>query len=283
MKRYLFILLLFPLIVNAQFRFPYPTQTSGTPPSIYTDGYQAVLDEMTTDPTGDTLGWGNDLMRSMLDSGFLAITDYMLISKTTDNGAGEALIDWSKPSRSATNISATAWEKNMGFGPGDGIADYILANFHMIDSAVNYSQNSGAIGIWLNINEQATGDFVYGARAISADEAHLVARTTGDVAAGEMNGGSFTSQTTTNSDGFLMVSRTASNATDVYRNGASLLISPDTDASTGVPDAEMFILNRSGAAGYSTNQFAIFIIMGGMSSSQVSGLYSIFLTYVNHF
>ena len=249
----------------------------------YTSQYQAVLDAMTTDPTGDTLTWQNELVDSLVNMGYWETRDIIYIPATTNNGAGEALINWKSPGTyNLTNISDAVWTKNTGF-QGDGTADYLNTNFNAGDGgSYNFTQNSARVSIYLMVDQQEDSRFVFGARVLSTTEFHFIPRTTSNQMSGESNGGVFSvSNSRGLSDGYWSVNRSGANLTDWYQNGTTEVLWTDADASNGVPNAEMYILNRSGSGGFSTNQFGYFDMGASVSPSIESRANAVIETYMD--
>jgi hypothetical protein len=246
-------------------------------PAGYTTQFQAVLDAWTTDPTGDTLTWFNDFTYSLDTAIGWSDIDLLNVYAITENGDSEALLDWANTDSSTTAVSSPTWTKTQGYTGGS--SSYLNTNRNLLNETSNFQQDDGSVTIYLRI-DQAENGFEFGARLISSEECHLQVRTTAEVSAGEMNGGTFQTDNSTGSGTFTS-SRTSSTATALYRNGTS--IDTDTDTSTGLPNAEMFVLNRSGSAGYSTNQVAIFMLSRGLSITEAASVNTIFETLMDNF
>lgn len=282
MKRLILFISLVVLFSTSQAqRFPYSNTAHISSGGSYTTQYQAVLDEMTTDPSTTNRGYQDAMVESLVDDGYWARMDYLSVYATEINSASEALINWITPgTNDGTNVSSTSWTTQEGF-TGDGTADYINTNFNLSTEGSNYTQNDASVGVYLRINEQHAG-YAFGARAISSTEAHFVARNASNNCTGEFNGGSFGPTNFDNtSAGLWIVTRRASNDTEWYRDGIANVNWVDADASVGVPNADMYVLNRSGSAGYSTNQVAIFFIMDGCSDAEALAINTIFETYMD--
>lgn len=279
MKKFVFILsLLLSVSLNAQVGFSPGILASTTVTSVgFTAEYQAVLDAMTVDPQGDTLTWQNALVDSLLLYGYWARMDLLYIfAQKNEQGA---LLNWIGPGGAfdATNINVTQFDLYEGF-TGDGVADHLNTNFDVDSDNTNYTLDDASAGIYLRINQQEDGNFAFGARSSTTEESYLISRTTGDIASGEMHGGSFASPATiSNSDGLLISTRTASNATELFYSGSS--VDTDTDASNALPNANMGILAKvilTGHSGYSTNQASIFFMMDGMNVTEAAHITDIF-------
>jgi len=229
--------------------------------SEYTTQFQAVLDEWVDPPGADTLAKFDAFTDSMVTNGYWNRADLMYW--LGGNSQANSLQNWLDPSAGTFDIlvqNSCTWTKWEGF-TGNATNMYLRTSFNMTSSVTNFALDDGTVLIYTRIDQQEDRG-VYGARESGDETVNLIPRSASGYCQGNINGGSW-NIITTESDGLYSPSRTASNLVTVYQNGASL--GTDTDASVGLPNAEMYILNRSAAASYSSNQVLFFMIMDGIS------------------
>lgn len=249
----------------------------GVAAPVYEAQYQAVLDAMTTDPTGDTLTWGNILVDSLVTYGYFANMHILYIFANTNNGAGEALINWANPGTYDADEAATGilWTKRQGYTGASG--DYISTNYNPKTAGLN--KNAATIGAYLKIDQQESNSYI-----CYADEADstiwMSARSGSDNVTSRINANA--SQTvpgSTDADGMWIGTRRGATDIEVYRNGGS--VDTEAGASTGVPGAEMILFTNG--VFYSTNQIAIFFVLNaGITDTQAAQLSRFFNTYMTN-
>ena len=272
----LFALLILPLEGQIG-RYPFYTVTS---PSPYCIEYQAVLAAMTTDPSNDIKDYQNTMVESLIAGGYWARMDQLLIPATEVNTDGEALINWINPGTyDADNVDSTAWTTLEGY-TGDGTADYISTNFNPGDGgSYNYTLNDAAIGLYLrtDLEEDISVCGSYdGTNRISltpyaTDDQYYIR--VNQPSSGVLVGvaGAAT--------GLHVITRTASDTVSYYRNGE--LVETETDASSAIPNRELYVLRMNGSGFYSAHQFSIYFVMDGVDSTDVAALNTIFETYMD--
>lgn len=274
MKRYIFIFLLCTIFGALQGQNPALTgaiASSGGNSSYAarSSKYQTVWNAYTTKP---------DVAKAMIDDDFYYSLDslftaesitmlYLLVpSVQYENGA---LINWVTPgTNNADNVSTTAWTQYEGY-TGDGSADYISTNF--VPSSGGVSQDDASVGIYIRNDAQANcevyaaiGGGFYSMARIRNTSNNLVAR---------LNAGLVDeSASVTNSSGFFLNTRRASNDIEFYRNGGS--IDTESDVSSGVPTGEFTILGVPGTC-FTSYQFALFIVTTKVDDTQSSKLNTI--------
>jgi len=233
----------------------------------YHSFYQTVYDGYTSKPSEAVANACNAWITALdtIDywSGGTSVLDrcdLILVPAIDVNSANEALMWWNDPTKYAVNVSATEWTPSLGY-TGNGTADYIWSSFNSSTDAVHSSQNSMTVGIYLLTNQQETPANVFGAYNLgTTDRFSLVPRNTSNEFTARTNTVTTTTMTGSNAvgNGLFLLTRSASNACALYRNGA--VIGTDTDVSSGIPDSDMNILRCANHAVYSTNTFSLFII-----------------------
>ena len=189
-----------------------------------------------------------------------------VLAQQTNNGGG-ALINWINPGTfDATLVNAPAFASFEGF-TGGGASVYINTNYNPATQAINYFKDSCGINIYIRNNvDENCRDF--GSKNIDYITAEI---RDGNVITYWIN--------TTNSSGVAGITDSrglwcfqrendAANQ-KVYRNDT--LIRTEADASTNIPDANIFILcyNNGGIPqAFSTKQVSAFTIGNYLNASQ---------------
>lgn len=247
--------------------------------AAYCTEYNTVLAAMTTDPSTTNKGYQNTMVTALVNGGWWARMDQLFIFATEVNTGGEALINWKNPGTlNADNVHATAWTTLEGYGPGDGANDCISTNFIPNTHGSNYTQDDAAVGIYLMVNQQDAG-FAFGAYT-SDKSTTLIVRSATNTATYLINSGDGEAVSNSVANGLFILSRTASNRSDLYRNGSRTHY--NTKLSGGLATNEILLLNRSVVDGFSTNTVAIFFVMDGViNETEATAINTIFETYMD--
>lgn len=274
----LFALLLLPLEGQIG-RYPFYTVTS---PSPYCIEYQAVLAAMTTDPSNDIKDYQNTMVEALIAGGYWARMDQLLIPATEVNTGGEALINWINPGTyDADNVDATAWTTLEGY-TGDATDDYISTNFNPGDGgSYNYTLDDAAIGLYLRTDLVEETGSVFGSYAGTNDRISLTPHLEDNqylIRVNQPSSGSLAGIAGATT-GLHVITRTASDAVSYYRNGG--LVKTETDASSAIPNMELYVLRMNGAGVGSAHQFSIYFVMDGIDSTDAAALNTIFETYMD--
>jgi hypothetical protein len=243
--------------------------------------YDTVFAAMTTKPSTAIAISQNAMVDSLVQKGYWERMDQLLIPATEVNTGGEALINWINPGTyDADNVDATAWTTLEGY-TGDATADYISTNFNPGDGgSYNYTLDDAAIGLYLRTDLKEGSSSVCGAldgtNRISLtprlqDNQYLIR--VNQPTAGSLAG--IAGATT----GLHVITRTASDAVSYYRNGG--LVKTETDASSAIPNMELYVLRMNGSSFASAHQFSIYFVMDGIDSTDAAALNTIFETYMD--
>lgn len=280
MRRLLFIAFLFvSALMQGQF-IAGTIASQYTTDAGYTTQYQAVLDEMTTDPTGDTLTWQNALVNSLVEDGIWDSLDVFCLPATTDNGDDEALINWITPgTNDALEVNSPTWTKNEGYN-GDESTSYINSDFILSDDGVNYDLNTASMGYYCLTDETDT-DWDMGVKGDNNDWAY--ARVTNDVMYGLMNG-TTSINNASSTEGFVADVRHGATSLEIYRNGVSL--NSSSAGVNNVPDVYpvyICVANAEGELqGLSDRQYAMWFIGGDLTDQMVVDFNTAIETYLDH-
>lgn len=173
-----------------------------------------------------------------------------------------------------TEVASPTFTANQGYD-FNGTTQYLRTAYIPSSSAVNYSLNSASFGVYCTENfngafawDMGCANAVNGASLSLRDGTNSAYAKTNQAIATLITVGSVT-----DSRGFWVSIRTASNAIAIARNGSN--IGTDTDVSGALPTTEMYIgaLNNNGvAAAFSQRKVAI--AFSGSGTINQSTLYT---------
>jgi hypothetical protein len=178
----------------------------------------------------------------------------------------------------ATAVSSPSFVADEGY-TGNGSTSYIDSNFNpSTASSPKFVQDSAAIGIYDRTDRTGADlTIMMGIRGAAAAELFPLSDA-GPSGRFEMNGGGtpFT-ESNANAKGSYLVSRTASDLTTAYKNGASL--GTDTAASVGVANLDFFICSGNNGSAFlpATDQAAGAWIGEGFDATTAAN----FATHIN--
>jgi len=260
----------------------YSNYTAPTPPEEdeYYSEYQTVYNAFGTEPHDTIADLQEALVYSLDTAGYWDKMDVFYVF-ASHNGT-DALINWVNPGTyDATNVSETSFTQWEGF-TGDGTADYINTNLSLADEGLNTSMNDVAFGIYINNNIQS-GGYAFGTNTTGSHAVYFRPRGTDNVLYYKINQSAATTvNPNTDSEGFFIITRTASNVTHAYKDGSSL--GGATNSSTQINDLDIFILARNdsgSAAGFAAFSVAIFFIMNEVVQDDVTAINTIISTYID--
>jgi len=247
--------------------------------SLYNSQYQTYYDALTTPPAAAVAALQNTMFASLVSGGLWAKADLIYLLSQSTNGGGEALVNAKLPGTyNGTAYNAPTFTALEGF-TGDGASTYIDTNFNPTTHGVNYTLNSASFCIYvltdvdensvdMGLDDGNNDAFLY-SRNITCNT--------------RINDSGTDFNTNANSQGFYVVSRTASNARATYKNGA--LLGADTRVSTALPDVNFSILARlnssPGIGQYSSRQVGgIVLIGGGLDATEQLNLTTAVNTYM---
>ena len=229
--------------------------------------YKTVYDSLTTKPSASIANAQNTMVSTLVSAGIWGILDVFYVFAQTTNGDSEALKNWITPGTyDATlgGVPAPAFVALEGF-TSNGTNGYIDCNWNPVTHGVNYTQNSASGGCYSrdNVDDNRNAFGAYdGTRFIQ------LALRNGATARWIINDGTVDTGAVAASTGAFILTRTAANARGAYRN--KVLLASDAQASTGMPNTNMFVLARSSSgvpANLTTRQISCFFAGGGFISN----------------
>lgn len=238
----------------------------------YNAEYDTVLAAMTTDPTGDTLTWQNEMVDSLVYFGYWARMDILHVFANTINTGGEALINWIDPgTNDAAEADSPTWTKRQGYKGSDAdVGRIVVAN--LTDASItNYTQDDATIGVYNRLTHDSDANY-----EIYAYSTHYIVMRfkSSDLARLRINSTDYYDVANTDAKGFYVGTRRGATEVEFYRNGSPL--GSDTDASTGIPNITIDLLKNT------PSEFAIYFVMDAVSDAEVVILNRIFERYMDH-
>lgn len=240
--------------------------------------YQAVYDEFSDPPTATIAGYQNTMVASLVDGGYWARMDLFYVM--ANKAEADALLMWLDPDAGtfdlvetgAGDLTFTTYE---GF-TGDG-TNYLTTNYNASTEATNFTLNSGSGLIYVRDDQQTAS--VFGSTAAVNPYIHLTVRYTDNTLYAKINEGTGLTAANSDSRGFYIISRTASDAMEVYKNGSSIVSgNPAVDA---IPNANILLLTRISSGTKVTHQISIFAIMNGVDDTDATAINTIIETYMD--
>lgn len=174
-----------------------------------------------------------------------------------------------KRSSDATAVNSPTWTQWQGFGGDTNTVRYVNTNYNPNNDKITYAQTSNAFGVY--VRTDANGAYADIGVNDATPQSYIYPRLTDLFYFTNL---SAINQTVANTDsrGFFITSRTASNLTSGYKNGDTLATSSINSAATPV-NVNFHILRRNATgASYSIHQVAFAFIGAGLSATEVSKL-----------
>jgi hypothetical protein len=202
---------------------------------------------------------------------------YLLANETSEI----ALRNLVKTTHRATAVNSPTFTAYEGF-TGDGISSYLNTNYNPSTQKVNYTQNSASMGLYSlkDVYSAAYRDVQTYTATVGLEMVFGV--TSAGIYFMKLNNATSIVDTFGVSNGFLVLSRTASNLLSTYHNGLAGNVS--TEASGTIPSLNIVLGARNEAgsiSNYSARTYSFFFIASGLSSEEVTKITNIFEWYLN--
>lgn len=259
-----------------------------TPPAGYYEEYETIHNYFATPPSSLIAGYQNDLIYSLdtLDfAGGASVWDRMdLFYMIASHDSVDAYVNWASPGDfTLTNPGTTTYDWIQWSGISGSGDDYLSTGYTPSSSAINASQNSTTIGVWVGGAAFNASYYIYGASvtAFPAKLSRMRPRVSGNLS-GYVNASDGSDMATATSVGLSMFVRRGASETEFYKNGTS--IGADTDASAGLPTVPIFLLvdNRDGTpTGYTVGTIRVFFILNAVTDTEADLINDILNTYIN--
>ncbi|MER8602802.1 hypothetical protein NKH48_03270 [Mesorhizobium sp. M1233] len=242
---------------------------------------QALFARFTTPPTSARKTAINNLIVSLKAAGVWAKLDAFYVLAAAD--AQAARLNWKPaPAFNLSVVGSPTFTADRGYA-GNGTTAYLDTGFDPAVAAGNYSQNSAHLAVWNNTSRVQNSTVALGVRNNAQTEFAALLPFTGTTTLARLNsavGG--TPANNASSLGHFIANRSASNAVQIYKDGAA--IGSNASASVSLLGGSIFIggENRVGVGllSGSTDQFGSDSIGGSLSAGEVAAYRAALLTYM---
>lgn len=210
------------------------------------------------------------LVANSLWSGF----DILYVLSTQD--ATTAALNLPSTSFGLTPVNTPTFTADRGYA-GNGTTSYLSTNWNASTNGVQFTQNSASFGVWSLTDKTAANTFEMGTRTSTTNVTSLDTKDTTPNFRININAADSPRLTASNTDGtgFYTGNRSASNAIQSYKNGAS--VATASTVSSAVDNNTMFIDARNVGApeGFSVTQVSIAFAGRSFSATEQAILFNL--------
>lgn len=247
------------------------SEATGPIGAVYAPQTDALLARMTVEPNGVRRSLINDLIVTLVNANLFTEMDGLYILAAHDAQASR--LNWVSSSFDLTTVSAPTFTTDRGY-QGNGTSSYLTSGFNPTTApSPKFLQNDGHLGVWpLTSTAQDRDDIGNGnsfIRSLGAGGTSAVARVN------QASTGQIVNSTT--AIGHTVASRLNGTTLNGYRNGAAAL-SPAV--ASAAPSNTPFYVCSGGVAAFSSKQIAAAHWGAGLTSGEVSTVYSAIHTYL---
>ena len=230
----------------------------------------AYLARLSVQPVSDEKFWIDRLFSVVKEIGIAKFDALWLHCMGSE---ADGLLNILSTATPSVNFSA-AFVADRGFET-DGVATYVDLGFNPIADGVAFLQDSAHFGIVCLTNvgiatvpagwiDTAAGDTHIVPRIVTSDDMNFrITQSVNSTVAG-----------TFSLPSLVVVNRSASDATQCYRNGAAVTVSGSPNQTSGLSNDATFKLGHAGPTAYSAQEFAISIVGGSLTAGEHSTLYN---------
>lgn len=213
------------------------------------------------------------LIDSLVTNGIWAKLDALYIF-ATDTSA-HALLNVKSTSFVPTLVNAPTFTADRGF-TGNGTSSYVDSNFNPTTSGGQFTQNSACFGAWSLTTATAAGSVV-DAGWISTNGTFVRCKALSGSYSGRVNQGTSDTFAVADGAGLFSVNRSASNATQHYRNASSL----GTSATVSTAQINHSLcFGTSDGTTFSPRQWAGGFVSSSLNGTEQTNLYNAMLAYM---
>jgi len=193
-----------------------------------------------------------------------------------------ALTDLKAHLLSTVSATSPTFTTDRGY-TGNGTSSYINTNFDPTAVGGNYVLDSACLGFWDITTSSNSAGVVLGSNYFGHLSDVTLRYTDGQTYV-RVNSATGTLTLAYAGAGLYVGNRSATSASQLYRNGSS--IDTDTGASTVMPVSKFYVLARDtdsgtpGPTNYSTDQIAAVLFGGSLNSTEQTDLYNLHRTYM---
>lgn len=240
-----------------------PTWTTDTDASAY-------IAAMSVAPTVTRAGLIKDLIAGLKTDGLWANHDLVYLIASHDSQA--ARLNAKAPATYALSaVNSPVFTVDRGYA-GDGVSSYLDTGFADNTAAVNWSQDSASMAVWLN-QHSGTANAV----GVNGTTATRLIPRGASALDGRIHGTTGVGGTVADGLGLTAISRTSSTALKSYRNGANMATASATSAA---PVAGAIQIFRGSAGSFGAGRAAAVLIGAGLNDAQETALYNRLNTFL---
>jgi len=239
----------------------------------YDSSAAALIAAFSTPATSARMSAINSLIVALKSAGVWTKLDILYVLAAHDAQAGR--LNWKVPASFAlVEVNSPTFTTDQGYA-GNGTTSYLNTQFTPSTNGVNLTQNSATIGVWSR-TAAAQGASTFG-NATGTGSLLVAPRITGDNFNYRVNQTTTAATANTDGSGHYAASRSASNATQGYKNGATAG-SAGSVASAALPSVALNIGRV--ASGFSDAQVAAAYAGGNLTSTEHANLHSALNAYM---
>jgi hypothetical protein len=248
--------------------------------------YTAIYAAMTNKPTAGITAAQQTLVDTLVTGGVWAKLDRFFMFAQYSNTAGEALLDWVDPTRSAVNLGAPTFASLEGFTGVPGVTNAIKSGFTPTVGTNKFLLNDSSFGFYQRrdkINPYSEIDIGSSISGTGVFDCAIYSRYTGDVILVKHNDvAGWDSAANADARGLFISSRLSATEFTLYKNKVGTLF---TRNSAAIVNMEFHILagiNNAGAiAETSRSQLSMAFFGGGLTQANVDCLTDAFEVYMD--
>lgn len=235
---------------------------------------RALLAAMTTPPNRTRTFLIDDTIGALIAAGVWGKLDALWVMAAHDSQAG--LLNWKNPSTfTLINFNSTTFTQNVGFT--GNATDMYLGTGSAWTSFSQFSQDSGTLFTWVTGGTDAAVNRFSMGHGSNTLGVRLTPRSAGGQYAAVVNSASETAGGTSSTIvGLTHANRSASNAVQIYRNGAS--VATGAEVSKAVLGSAVTILR--GGTVYADFEVAVSGAGSSLTAGEASSLYTALNAYM---
>jgi hypothetical protein len=221
------------------------------------------------------------LICGLVSDGIWSLLDAVYIFTTA--GQTTAGLNLVSSSYTVTVNGTTTFTVDNGWA-GDGSTGYLNTHFQP-GAAANFKQNAASYGVYVLTNRSAVGVNIYVTNEMAISNYDIGFRpfnasgTQYFICSSDAVG----TATDTTSQGMYVVSRTASNAVAIYKNGASLGSNADVSAALSNADTYVFAANGGAPSNFSSDKLGSAFYGASLTTAQMTQISTRINTYMTTF
>lgn len=234
---------------------------------------ETLVTAMTGEPDDTRKGLIDDLVGSLKTAGVWAKLDALWVIAAHD--AQAASLNWKNPATFTISLVDAPTFLADRYYQTDGSNDQLSTGFNPTTAGGSYTQNSAMVLLWNVLEGQTFG--TGGADASGSNGIRLIARNATNQVAWRVNSADATTTANSLAVGCWAINRSASNAIQMYKDGASFHTA--TTASTAMV-SDTIRLGGNNAATFRQGRFLAAAVGGSLTGTEHGDLYTALNTYM---